>query len=237
MYIASYFIENSNEDRVKNILEKVTIIIVPFVNPDGYEYTWTGDRLWRKNRQINSGSTCRGVDLNRNYNDHWNEGGSSSNPCSETYHGPGSASEPETQNTQNYFKANAPIIAAIDWHSYSQLILRPYGWTNASAPNEGRMKSIGDTMGNLMYEINGARYTSQKFGLYPATGSAGDWFYGDEATFSNRGYRAASYTIQLRDTGQFGFFLPQDQIILTGEEVIPAILYLAESYSKHPIVH
>jgi murein tripeptide amidase MpaA len=58
---------------VKNILEKVTIIIVPFVNPDGYEYTWTGDRLWRKNRQINSGSTCRGVDLNRNYNDHWNE--------------------------------------------------------------------------------------------------------------------------------------------------------------------
>ena len=32
-----------------------------------------GDRLWRKNRRLNTGSTCRGVDQNRNYDSHWNE--------------------------------------------------------------------------------------------------------------------------------------------------------------------
>ena len=85
------------------------------------QYSWDGDRLWRKNRRVNSGTSCRGVDLNRNYNDHWNEarnkkknrtrhrlyaffkGGSSNNPCSETFHGAFAASEPETQVTSNYF--------------------------------------------------------------------------------------------------------------------------------------
>ena len=83
------------------------------------QYTWNGDRLWRKNRR--PGSPCDGVDLNRNYNDHWGgvsghmtaiplgilftlQDGSSSNPCSETYHGSSAASEPETQNTANYFR-------------------------------------------------------------------------------------------------------------------------------------
>lgn len=77
------------------LLDKLEFIVVPIVNPDGYEvilyvetvaevlaimliqYTWTDDRLWRKNRANIGDSECRGVDLNRNFNDHWNE----VNPC------------------------------------------------------------------------------------------------------------------------------------------------------------
>ena len=78
---------------MKNLLDELEFVIVPLVNPDGYvvslyitisvihdaffllcvQYSWTHDRLWRKNRRVNSGSLCRGVNLDRNYNDHWNE--------------------------------------------------------------------------------------------------------------------------------------------------------------------
>jgi hypothetical protein len=67
----------------------------PFVNPDGYEYTWSNTRLWRKNREPNAGSTCIGTDVNRNYNEHWGEGGGSTNPCSDTFQGPTAFSSPE----------------------------------------------------------------------------------------------------------------------------------------------
>uniref|UniRef100_A0A1X7V284 Peptidase M14 domain-containing protein n=1 Tax=Amphimedon queenslandica TaxID=400682 RepID=A0A1X7V284_AMPQE len=170
--------------------------------------------------------------------DTWFEeyGGSSDNPCSETYHGEGPASEPETQNTQNYFKDNAPIIGAIDWHSYGQLLLRPYGWTNEDAPDEEQMKRINDEMSDIIYNVLEKRYISQKsIGLYPTTGSADDWFYGEEATEANKGYRAPGITVELRDTGEYGFLLPPDQIIPTGEEVVPAVLHFAEQYYENPL--
>eukprot|EP00118_Oscarella_pearsei_P024469 m.306135 g.306135 ORF g.306135 m.306135 type:complete len:430 (+) comp40995_c0_seq1:1471-2760(+) len=238
MFIVDYLLENYGQDeRVTDILDRLDIIVIPFVNPDGYSYTWDGDRLWRKNRQINSGSNCRGVDLNRNYADHWNEGGSSSNPCSETYHGPSSASEPETQVTSNYFMETGEIIGAIDWHSYSQLILRPYGWTSADSPDEPWLRALGDGMRAVALEVHGRSYTSQKsIGLYPTSGTASDWFYGEQATNSNRGYRAAGYTIELRDTGQYGFLLPADQIIPNGEEMVAAALYFCQACLDNPIV-
>jgi hypothetical protein len=69
-------------------------------------------------------------------------------------------------------------------------------------------------MSDLIYEVNGVRYTSQKsIGLYPTTGSADDWFYGEDATSSNGGYRAAGYTVELRDRGQYGFLLPPSQVL------------------------
>ncbi|XP_019851169.1 PREDICTED: carboxypeptidase B-like isoform X2 [Amphimedon queenslandica] len=237
MYIADSLTNNPEGlDMISKVLDDVEFIFVPLVNPDGYEYTWTGDRLWRKNRRENSGSACIGVDLNRNYNDHWNEGGSSSNPCSETYHGVSAASEPETQNTQSYFKTNGPIIGAIDWHSYSQLILRPYGWTNQDSPDETQLKEIGDEMSEKIKAVFGETYTSQKsIGLYPTSGTASDWFYGEDATSTNGAYRAAGYTVELRDTGSYGFLLPPEQIIPTGMENLEGVLEFAERLIAAPI--
>ncbi|XP_065196663.1 carboxypeptidase B-like [Sycon ciliatum] len=238
MYIVDYLVNSYHTDtRVRELLDTIEFVVVPFTNPDGYTYTWNGDRLWRKNRRINAGSTCRGVDQNRNYNSHWNEGGSSSNPCSETYHGPGPASEPETQNTQNYFRENFPIVGAIDWHSYSQLILRPWGYTSQDSPDESRLSSLGSTMRSLILSVHGMSYTSQKsIGLYPTSGTASDWFYDYEANEGNP-FRAAGYTVELRDTGRYGFLLPPTEIIPTGQEMIPAVLEFAESLTRDPLTN
>ena len=67
------------------------------LNPDGYEFTWNGDRMWRKNRNPNNGSSCKGVDLNRNYDAEWMHAGSSSSKCSSVYAGTSAFSEPESQ--------------------------------------------------------------------------------------------------------------------------------------------
>jgi hypothetical protein len=236
MYIANRLCESYGKiEQVTNLLNAVEFVFVPLVNPDGYEYTWNGDRLWRKNRRVNPGSSCDGVDLNRNYDDHWGGEGSSSNPCSETYHGTSAASEPETQYTQNYFKAQKSIVAAIDWHSFSQLILRPYGWTKADCPDEQRLSDVGQKMSDAAIAIHGKEYDSIKsIDLYATTGSASDWFYSDNAN-EDHDFRAAGYTIELRDTGRYGFLLPPEEIIPCGEEMFPAVLYLAESMYMDPL--
>ncbi len=40
--------------------------------------------------------------------------------------------------------------------------------------------------------------------------------YSNDAASTNKGYRAASICIELRDTGQYGFLLPADQVRATG---------------------
>jgi len=221
------------------LLDTVEIIVVPFVNPDGYVYTWTDDRMWRKNRR-NTGAICIGVDNNRNYNDHWGQGGSSNQPCSDTYMGPFIASEPENQNTQTFFKdlqSDVPIHGAIDWHSYSQLILRPYGWTINDSPDEAIFKQVGDEMAAIIKNVSGLAYTSQKsIELYITTGTASDWFYGTDASKGNHGVRTYSYTIELRPAGNPpGFELPPTQIIPTGKENYAAIRYWLDFINKNPI--
>ncbi|CAI8026892.1 Zinc carboxypeptidase A 1, partial [Geodia barretti] len=87
---------------------------------------------------------------------------------------------------------------------------------------------------------SGSNYTSERSAdLYLASGVASDWFYGEEATSENEGYRAASYTVELRPSGtaSYGFELPSDQIIPTAEEVVPAIISFAEAILADPIVN
>lgn len=52
-YLAQGLLTNytTNSD-VKAIVDYFQWIIIPIVNADGYVYTWTTDRMWRKNRFI-----------------------------------------------------------------------------------------------------------------------------------------------------------------------------------------
>jgi len=209
---------------VKTLLDSTELHFIPLANPDGYIYTWSGSsaRLWRKNRRLNTGGTY-GVDLNRNWNDHFGGEGSSGTPSSDTYRGTAAFSEPESKAVSDYTLANGPFVGAIDYHSYSQLILRPYGWTKVLPPNEAIAKTIGDGIRASILAVNRVAYTSQpSWELYYTAGTSTDWWY---AT----GKIPFSYCIELRDTGTYGFQLPAAQIKPTGAENWAGFTYFVQT--------
>jgi len=231
MYLISQLLENYGKDAiVTKLLDSMEFVIVPLINPDGYEWTHTNERLWRKNRRKNTGGSF-GVDLNRNWNDHWGGSGSSGVPTSDTYRGTSAFSEPESLHVSNFITSmdlQGNILAAIDFHSYSQLVLRPYGWTTANCPDNQALKILGDGISFEIQRNSAKRYTSQRsIDLYITTGSASDWFY-QEGIWG-------AYTIELRDTGAYGFVLPPAQIIPTGNEIWASMLYFVNAvFDTHP---
>ncbi|GJM19549.1 MAG: hypothetical protein DHS20C14_17620 [Phycisphaeraceae bacterium] len=225
MYIADQLIELYDTDsRVQALVDSVDFRIVPVVNPDGYVYTWTNQRLWRKNRRNNGGGEF-GVDLNRNWSYEWGGDGSSGSTGSDTYRGPSPFSEPETEAVRAYTTAfGSRLAAAIDYHSYSQLVLWPFGYAEGiitPEPDRTFYDTLATEMSDVMLQIDGAYYDPiQSWQLYAAAGVAEDWFYGDRGAWS--------LTIELRDTGSFGFELPANQILPTAIENFEAALLFAE---------
>ena len=199
------------DQQIQYLLEHVEFVVAPHINPDGYEYSRLHDRMWRKNRRSMNNGRAFGVDLNRNFDVKWGGVGTSGDPQSDIYRGPSAASEPEVQALQNYISGLEGAVIGIDFHSYGQLILRPYGYTLADHPKETFNKRLGDAMRDAIKDVNGKVYTSQKSaGLYPVTGGFDDWM-------TQQGL--IGFTVELRDTGRYGFILPKDQIIPTGQEI------------------
>jgi murein tripeptide amidase MpaA len=222
-YITEQLLSNST---AKDLLANIQFVVVPVVNVDGYVFTWNSNRLWRKNRRQNTGGTF-GVDLNRNWNDHFGGSGSSNTPSSDTYHGVAPFSEPETKAASDFYTKYKPYAGAIDFHSYSQLILRPYGWTKDLPPNDATAKTVGDGIRDKIKSVHNVQYTSEaSWELYYTAGTAQDWFYAE-------GQAPLAYTIELRDTGTYGFQLPASQIIPTGEENWVAFQYFAQYILEH----
>ena len=118
---------------IKVILESLDLWLVPCMNPDGRIHSMTVDALWRKNRRDNPGTSCDGVDLNRNFDELWGvtQGQTSCSPCSDVYCGPSAFSEPETRNIKHLLDTHR-VDCFVDVHSYSELILWPWG----HAPNQ-----------------------------------------------------------------------------------------------------
>jgi len=120
------------DSSVKAMVDKMDWVIMPVLNVDGYEYTFNRNRMWRKTRSPNRGSLCMGTDPNRNWNFKWAGVGSSSNPCSETYHGSRPFSEVEVRNVASYLYRNRRnLIGYMDIHAYSQLWMTPWGYKRA----------------------------------------------------------------------------------------------------------
>lgn len=94
------------------------------------------------------------------------------------------------------------------------------GWTTQNSPDENQLKLLGDQMSADIFDVEGKRYTSQKsIQLYMTTGTASDWFYSDDANANNE-FRAAGYTIELRDTGMYGFELPPSQVTNSNQPAV-----------------
>lgn len=128
LYVIHQLVENYNENQ--DILNNFDVIILPVLNPDGYEYSHTKNRLWRKTRKPNN-EMCSGTDGNRNFDFHWGEVGASSDPCAETYRGRSGFSEPETvalKGVLEEIKIECKFYLTL--HSYGQYLLYPWGYTS-----------------------------------------------------------------------------------------------------------
>lgn len=207
--------EGINSGHGWQLLTRYELNCVPVVNPDGYEYTWTNNRLWRKNRRDIVGSSSFGVDLNRNYSKGWGGPGSSGSPGSETYRGTAAFSEPEVSCIRDYLDTRSGTMAfnfIIDYHSYGQHILYPWSYTTDPAPDAARMDAVGNTYRSAILASGGEPYNvgQGSIALYIASGSSKDFYYDS--------YGANAYTVELRPIGSPGFELPPSQILPTIRE-------------------
>lgn len=226
--LAEHLVRNANQTPVRDWLQRGEIWVAPMVNPDGHEYSRTPEtRLWRKNRRQNPDGSI-GVDPNRNYGYMWGTldvNTSSHVPRDETYVGPRAFSEPETQAVRNLV-ARELFRGVITYHSFSQLILYPWGYTNKPAPDAFKglkMAELAQQMQQLIQGVHGSNYTPQQSSqLYPTAGDTTDWTYGE--------YGIPSFTIELRPDSieNGGFILPPEQIQPTFEENLPAAIEFIE---------
>src|SRR5687768_9828616 len=217
--------------QITDLVNNREIWMVFDMNPDGGEYDIaTGTyRSWRKNRQPNPGSSYVGTDLNRNWNYRWGCcGGSSGTFSSETYRGSAPFSAPETTVVSNFVNSRViggeqQITVAIDFHTYQELILWPYGYTFTDIPSDMTQDDhdVLVTMGQAMAATNG--YTpEQASDLYITDGTINDWLYGV--------HRILNYTFEMypRTSSQGGFY-PPDEVIPTETSCNrAAVLYLIE---------
>ncbi|MFE7762019.1 M14 family metallopeptidase [Streptomyces sp. NPDC057438] len=203
------------DSRVTNMVNNREIWIIPDINPDGGEYdVATGSyRSWRKNRQPNSGSSAVGTDLNRNWNYRWGCcGGSSGSTSSDTYRGPAAESAPEVKVVANFVRSRVvggvqQIRTGIDFHTYSELVLWPFGYTTANTTTgmTADDRNAFATVGQKMAASNG--YTpEQSSDLYITDGSIDDWLWGNQKIF---GYTFEMYP----GSASGGGFYPPDEVI------------------------
>jgi hypothetical protein len=225
--------EYSTNERIRSVMDRVEFYIVPIVNPDGYDFTWTpNNRLWRKSRRTPpAGSTCFGVDLNRNWGFQWGlSTGSSGSPCSDTYRGAAPFSEPETTAMKNLIDPIAPRLRShLDMHSNAQKFLSPWGYTTSPAPIDlPLMDLLGARMraGILPYRNTAYEYGQGSVILYLNSGNARDYTYGT--------HRRMAWTWE--STNSTGGFAPAaSEIRPTSNESLDGFLRLAE-YWAFPIV-
>jgi len=199
------------------------------------EYTWDTNRLWRKSRQTIRGQKS-GVDLNRNWPDHWAKGGSSTSPSSDVYMGPSAGSEPEVKAVMAAYAATPNMIAAVDFHSYSELILRPYGWTDGTSPDDATFAQLGVQIQSAIQSKGENAYTNERIvDLYVASGGASDWFYGAGSKQSVYGISIELSPSADEGMGNDGFILPPERIIPVSESIVPAVLSMTEYSLAHPL--
>ena len=243
-YLAWSFITAYGKERtITKLLDKFDIIFLPVANPDGFDYTWHVDRLWRKTRQETNLRYCRGLDLDRTFGFEWDFSQTHRDPCSESYGGEEPFQAVEAVEISNWARNqtlnNVRFVGLLDLHSYSQQILFPYSYScSVEPPNLENLEELAANIAKAIRLSNGEPYTvtsacegavaaretnSQRFWprIESGGGSAIDWFYHELRAHY-------SYQIKLRDTGSYGFLLPKEQILPTGEEMFNAMKYYGD---------
>ncbi|XP_078409970.1 carboxypeptidase A1-like [Cetorhinus maximus] len=213
------------EPFITSLLRKMDIYMEIVVNPDGYVYTHTKNRMWRKTRSTAPGRKCVGVDANRNFDAGFGGPGTSNNPCMETYRGPHPNSEPEVAAIVNFVRRHRNIKSFITIHSYSQLLMFPFGYKCVHPANYQELEALAKSAVSSLTSLYGTRYKIGSIcdAIYQASGGSIDWTYNEGIKYS--------FAFELRDTGRYGFMLPSRQILPTAEETWLAMRTIMEYVS------
>ncbi|XP_077411137.1 carboxypeptidase A6 [Vanacampus margaritifer] len=215
------------DSAMRRLLNQINFYIMPVFNVDGYHFSWTTDRFWRKTRSKNRKFHCRGVDANRNWKVKWCEEGASSHPCDDTYCGPYPESEPEVRAVVKFLRKHKKRVKAyISVHAYAQMLLYPYSYKYAAIPNFNCVESAAHNAVTALYSAYGVkyRYGPASTTLYVSSGSSIDWAYRNGIPYA--------FAFELRDTGYFGFLLPETLINPTCTETTRAVKAIASGLLK-----
>ncbi|MHC5113703.1 MAG: M14 family zinc carboxypeptidase [Planctomycetota bacterium] len=222
MYILEHLVTQYGTDpTVTSLVDAIEFFVIPIVNPDGYEWTWTDERFWRKNRRDNGDGTI-GVDLNRNWGYEWGGEGAEPIPGDDLYHGPAPFSEPETQVMRDFYIAHPNLVASIDFHNYGQLALWPWAYGEVPLVDGGVHAAIGEDLVDAIHGVHGLLYEHGPIEetLYAASGASVDWTWGDQGVIS--------YTVELRPLTP-SFDPPPEEILPTAQENLAGALAMAEA--------
>lgn len=183
VYYMYYLLENYDTDpEVQYIVNNFELYFVPIINMDGYAYNIqnqpNGGGEWRKNRRLNDDNSY-GVDINRNYGYMWGYDDSGSSPYTwdETYRGPAEFSEPEIKDIRDFCNEHEFRIA-INYHSYANDCLYPWGWTPDLCPDD----DIFHAQAVLLTKENNYLYGPSNTTIYVTNGSSDDWLYGEQTS-------------------------------------------------------
>ena len=156
---------------------------------------------------------CIGTDLNRNWALAWGEEGASSKPCSNTYHGCGPFSEPETAAIQNFLLAHQSNLKFTnDVHSALNMVLLPWSYKNQRTPDYDDQRRLAQRAADALFAVHGEVYEVGVGSnlLYVASGASVDYSYGT---------LGVKYSIAVELRGHHGFCAPPRTIILECEEM------------------
>ncbi|XP_058624035.1 carboxypeptidase A2-like isoform X1 [Onychostoma macrolepis] len=255
--IATDFKENRAP--VPSILSKMDIYLMIVANPDGYVFTHRSSsplyRFWCKSRSATSNPKCQGVDLNRNWDAEFGGTfillfslvatdsndfallnvptfslgpGASDDPCAEDYRGPSSQSEIEVKNIAKFIMSHGNFKSFMTLHSYMQFLMYPYGYIGIDAPDWPELHDVATKASKALNSWHGTVYKvgSIFHTIDQASGASVDWAY-------LRGIKY-SFAFELRDTGEYGFLLPANQIVSTARETWFALRYIMKYVCDHP---
>lgn len=234
MRLITYLTENFAKDsRVTDLLNSTEIWVIPVANPDGYQYTFTNERLWRKNLRDNDNdgqiTLADGVDLNRNFASHWglDEEGSSPIPSSGTYRGTAPNSEPETQAVVDFIRQH-DFKYILSYHTHGNLILYPLGWQvkTASLDDPIFVAQAGTDVNPAIYDsIAGEGYDpGVGADLYITNGDFTDWTYGELGI--------PSHTVEFTTGYDFRFPDDEEMVQTVFEDSLNFAISVAESASN-----
>jgi carboxypeptidase A2 len=215
-----------SDARITTALNTYEWHFIVMSNPDGYEYSHTTDRMWRKTRSPQG--RCFGVDPNRNFDDHHCGEGTSTSPCSDTYCGPSPFSEKETQVIRDYTTPLASrMVVFQSVHAYSQLLLLPFAYTTGAYPSDyAELTRVAKVQTDAIFTNSRKVYTAGNVAdlLYPAAGSSMDW----ARTKLNTKYPMA-WEVRPGQNAPNGFIVPPSEIAPTGTELLMAFLAMSET--------